>query len=614
MTKAPFSCILFRNMEYDESKIQSLSPLEHIRLRPGMYIGRLGNGTHEDDGIYVLLKEIIDNSVDEFIMHAGSKIVISRKENTCTVRDFGRGIPLGKVLDCVSIINTGAKYNDDVFQFSVGLNGVGTKAVNALSSLFTVTSYRDGKYVSITFAQGQMKSRNAGKTDEPNGTFVSFIPDPQLFGKYAFNDDFIIRRLQGYAYLNSGLTLEYNGATYRSKDGLLDLLREEVGDSNLYDIIHFRSDKLEFAFTHVPGDFGETYFSYVNGQHTSDGGTHQAAFKEGIVKGINEYFKKSWEAQDVRDGMIGAVAVKIKDPVFESQTKNKLSNTEIRSWIVGEVKDAVVDYLLKHTDQAQKLNEKIQNNERLRKELNDVRKGAREAARKVSINIPKLKDCKYHLGQSAAHTEECEASMIFLTEGDSASGTITKTRDVKSQAVFSLRGKIQNVEGMKRTIIYKNEELYNMMVALGIENGIEGLRYGKVVIATDADNDGFHIRNLLMTYFLTFFEELVTSGRLYILETPLFRVRNKNVTRYCYSEDERDQAMKEVRGCEVTRFKGLGEIDPKEFGAFIGPEIKLVPVTVTSMSGMAKTMQFYMGSNTPERKEFIMDYLLPEDI
>lgn len=601
-------------MEYDESKIQSLSPLEHIRLRPGMYIGRLGNGTHEDDGIYILLKEIIDNSVDEFIMHAGNRIVITRTENTCTVRDFGRGIPLGKVADCVSIINTGAKYNDDVFQFSVGLNGVGTKAVNALSSLFTVTSYREGKFVSITFAQGQMKSRNEGKTSEPDGTFVSFIPDPQLFGKYTFNDDFIIKRIQGYAYLNSGLTLEYNGMTYRSKDGLLDLLREEVGDSNLYDIIHYRADKLEFAFTHVPGDFGENYFSYVNGQHTSDGGTHQAAFKEGIVKGINEYFKKSWEAQDVRDGMIGAIAVKVKDPVFESQTKNKLSNTEIRSWIVAEVKDAVVDYLLKHADQAQKLNEKIQNNERLRKELNDVRKGAREAAKKVSINIPKLKDCKYHLGQSTVHAEECEASMIFLTEGDSASGTITKTRDVKTQAVFSLRGKIQNVEGMKRTIIYKNEELYNMMVALGIENGIEGLRYGKVVIATDADNDGFHIRNLLMTYFLTFFEDLVTSGRLYILETPLFRVRNKSTVRYCYSEAERDQATKDIRGSEVTRFKGLGEIDPKEFGAFIGPEIKLVPVTVPAMNTMAKTMRFYMGSNTPERRDFIMQYLLPEDI
>ena len=601
-------------MEYDESKIKTLSPLEHIRLRPGMYIGRLGNGTHEDDGIYILLKEIIDNSVDEFIMHSGDKIVVSRKDNVVSVRDHGRGIPLGKVIECVSVINTGAKYNDDVFQFSVGLNGVGTKAVNALSSSFTVTSFREGEYVSANFSKGVLKGKDSGKTTEPDGTFVTFVPDEELFGKYQYNDDFIVKRIRGYAYLNSGLSLEYNGAVYKSKNGLLDLLQDEVGETNMYDIIHYRSSHLEFAFTHVPGDFGENYFSYVNGQHTSDGGTHQAAFKEGIVKGINEYFKKSWEAQDVRDGLIGAIAVKVKEPVFESQTKNKLSNTDIRSSIVAEVKDAVVDFLLKHVDQAQKLNDKILNNERLRKELNDVRKGAREAARKVSINIPKLKDCKYHLGQSAAHKDECEGSMIFLTEGDSASGTITKTRDVKTQAVFSLRGKIQNVQGYKRTIIYKNAELYNMMVALGIENGIDTLRYGKVVIATDADNDGFHIRILLMTYFLTFFEELVTSGRLYILETPLFRVRNKATLRYCYSEDERDSAMKSIKGAEVTRFKGLGEIDPSEFGAFIGPDIKLVPVTVTAVNELAKTMKFYMGDNTPERRDFIMQYLLPEDI
>ena len=598
---------------YDESKIQTLSPLEHIRLRPGMYIGRLGNGTHEDDGIYILLKEIIDNSIDEFIMHFGSKIIITRKESTVSVRDYGRGIPLGKVIDCVSMINTGAKYNDDVFQFSVGLNGVGTKAVNALSSLFTVTSFRDGEYVSATFSKGVLKAQDKGKTEEPNGTYVSFTPDPELFGKYAYNDDFIISRIQNYSYLNSGLTLEYNGRSYKSKNGLLDLLQDKVEDSKLYEIVYYRTGKVEFAFTHVPGDFGETYYSYVNGQHTSDGGTHQAAFKEGIVKGINEYFKTSWEAQDVRNGMIGAIAVKVKDPVFESQTKNKLSNTDIRNDVVNTVRDGIVDFLLKHTDDPERLRGKIEDNAKLRKELAEVRKNAKEATRRVALNIPKLRDCKYHLGESKSHVDECENSMLFLTEGDSASGTITKTRDVKTQAVFSLRGKVKNVEGEKRTIIYKTEELFNIMKALGVEDGIEGLRYGKVVIATDADDDGYHIRILLMTYFLTFFEELVTSGRLYILETPLFRVRNKREIRYCYSEAERDEALKQIRDPEVTRFKGLGEIDPSEFGDFIGKDIKLIPVTVNGIKDLSKTMQFYMGDNTPERRDFIMQYLLPEE-
>lgn len=600
-------------MVYDESKIQTLSPLEHIRLRPGMYIGRLGNGTHEDDGIYIMLKEIVDNSIDEFIMHYGTKIVITRKDNTVSVRDWGRGIPLGKVIDCVSMINTGAKYNDDVFQFSVGLNGVGTKAVNALSSLFTVTSYREGQFVSATFSKGILKDQNKGKTDEEDGTYITFTPDAELFGKYSFNDEFIVSRLQNYAYLNSGLTLEYNGTVYRSKDGLLDLLRDKVEDTNLYDIIHYKSRTVEFALTHVPGDFGETYYSYVNGQHTSDGGTHQAAFKEGIVRGFNDYFKTSWAPEDVRSGSIGAIAVKVKDPVFESQTKNKLSNTDIRFPIVKEVQEGIVDFLLKHTDQAEKIKEKIEANAKLRKELSDVKKNAKEAAHRTAINIPKLRDCKFHLGQSKSHVDECENSMIFLTEGDSASGTITKTRDVKTQAVFSLRGKVKNVQGEKRTVIYKTEELYNIMKALGIEDGIEGLRYGKVVIATDADDDGYHIRILLMTFFLRFFEEIVTSGRLFILETPLFRVRNKNEVKYCYSDDERDKTVASMKGAEVTRFKGLGEIDPKEFGAFIGPDIKLIPVTINGIKDLAQTMEFYMGDNTPERRTFIMQYLLPEE-
>ncbi len=595
---------------YDESKILTLSALEHIRKRPGMYIGRLGNGTHIDDGIYILLKEVVDNSIDEFIMGFGSRIVIRLKESEVSVRDFGRGIPLGKVIDCVSIINTGAKYSDDVFQFSVGLNGVGTKAVNALSSYFKVTSYREGKYSTAVFSKGELVSEVSGKTEENDGTEVVFTPDPELFGDYAYNDDFVLSRIWSYAYLNTGLTLNYNNRAYKSSNGLLDLLDKEVGTENLYAIMHYQSKQLEFSLTHVGGSYGENYFSYVNGQHTTDGGTHQSAFKEGIVKGINEHFKKNWSAQDVREGVVGAIAVRVKEPVFESQTKNKLSNTEIRTWIVNEVKDAIVDFLLKNTEEAEKLNQKIINNEKLRKELNEVKKGARESAKKVSLNIPKLKDCKYHLGQSNAHQDECESSMIFLTEGDSASGTITKTREVMTQAVFSLRGKIVNVFGKKKTEIYKNAELYNMMVALGVENGVEGLRYGKVIIATDADTDGFHIRNLLMTYFLTYFEDLVLAGRLYILETPLFRVRNKTQTVYCYSEKERDVAMSQIKNNEVTRFKGLGEIDPKEFGQFIGEDMRLLPVSIPGMNEMHKTMEFYMGTNTPERREFIMENLI----
>lgn len=575
-----------------------------------MYIGRLGNGTHVDDGIYVLLKEVVDNSIDEFIMGFGSKIVIRLKGNVVRVRDYGRGIPLGKVIECVSIINTGAKYSDDVFQFSVGLNGVGTKAVNALSSSFTVTSYRDGAFSSATFEKGVLQNQNQGKCAEADGTEVSFVPDPDLFGDYAYNEDFVISRIWSYAYLNTGLSLDYNNKIYKSAHGLLDLLDKEVGSEGLYSIIHYQAKQLEFAFTHVVGSYGENYFSYVNGQHTTDGGTHQSAFKEGVLKGINEYFKKNWAPQDVREGIIGAIAVKVKEPVFESQTKNKLSNTEIRSWIVAEVKDAIVDFLLKHPEDANLLNQKIINNEALRKELNEVKKGARESAKKVSLNIPKLKDCKYHLGQSNTHQEECEGSMIFLTEGDSASGTITKTRDVMTQAVFSLRGKILNVYGKKKTEIYKNAELYNMMVALGVEGGVEGLRYGKVIIATDADTDGFHIRNLLMTYFLTYFEDLVLAGRLYILETPLFRVRNKNQTVYCYCEKQRDDAVAQIKNSEITRFKGLGEIDPKEFGQFIGDDMRLLPVSIPGMNEMHKTLEFYMGNNTPERREFIMENLI----
>jgi topoisomerase-4 subunit B len=593
---------------YDESKIQTLSALEHIRLRPGMYIGRLGDGSHYEDGIYVLLKEVIDNSVDEFIMNHGTRIEITLDDNKLTVRDYGRGIPLGKVIACVSIINTGGKFNDDVFQFSVGLNGVGTKAVNALSSFFRVVSHREGRFSEAVFEYGKLIKEKSGKTTERDGTLIEFIPDSSsdAFGEYSFDSDFIIERLWNYAYLNAGLTLVFNKQSFVSRHGLLDLLNKQVGSELLYPTIYHKSDKLEFALTHTQ-NYGENYFSYVNGQHTSDGGTHLSAFKEGILRGINEYYKKSYTAVDVRDGLTGAIAIKLQDPVFESQTKNKLGNSEVRTWIVQQTKEAIIDHLMKNSETANKLSQKIASNEKLRKELAAVKGAAREAAKKISLNIPKLKDCKYHLNQNGAKGEN---SMIFLTEGDSASGSLVSVRDVYTQAIFSLRGKVLNVFSRKRTDIYKNEELYNLMIALGLENGVEGLRYGKVIIATDADTDGFHIRNLLMTYFLTYFEDLVLAGRLFILETPLFRVRNKKETLYCYNEAQRDEAVKEIRGAEITHFKGLGEINPSEFRQFIGENMRLIPVSIASSSQMHQTMKFYMGDNTPERREFIMENLI----
>ncbi|MBI9103788.1 MAG: type IIA DNA topoisomerase subunit B [Spirochaetales bacterium] len=594
-----------KNTNYDESKIKTLSSLEHIRLRNGMYIGRLGDGSNLDDGIYILLKEVIDNSIDEFIMGTGKRIQIQVKDKKVIVRDHGRGIPLGKVIDCVSIINTGAKYNDDVFQFSVGLNGVGTKAVNALSSHFRVVSFRDGEYFEAVFQRGVLQKKHKGKKPgEPNGTYVEFIPDEEIFGEYEFLHDFIDQRIWNYAYLNSGLTLVYNKQKYESKNGLLDLLEAEVGTESLYEIGYYRGDKLEFSLTHTSA-YGETYFSFVNGQYTSDGGTHQSAFREGILKGVNEFYKKNFSGVDVRDGVAGAIAVKLENPIFESQTKNKLGNTEVRGWIANEVKSAIVDFLHKNQDTAKKLEEKIVNNEKLRKDLNAVKKEAREAAKKISLKIPKLKDCKFHLGDKKG-----EETMIFLTEGQSATGSMVGCRDVNRQAIFSLRGKPQNTYGKKRAEIYKNEELYYMMMSLGIENDMENLRYAKVIIATDADNDGFHIRNLLLTYFLNYFEELVISGRVFILETPLFRVRNKKETIYCYSETERDEAMEKLAGPEVTRFKGLGEINPKEFGQFIGEDMRIVKVNVKSMKSVPETMEFYMGKNTPKRREFIMENLI----
>ena len=598
-------------MAYDESNIKSLSSLEHIRLRPGMYIGRLGNGSHPDDGIYVLLKEVVDNSVDEFTMHFGSRIDITVLEDTVSVRDYGRGIPLGKVVECVSVINTGAKYDSEAFQFSVGLNGVGTKAVNALSSAFLVRSYREGKYVEAEFERGVLKRKKEGKApEEKDGTFISFHPDPQIFPDFHYLDDIIEERLWSYAYLNTGLTITYNKMLIKSQNGLLDLLSKKLGSEGLYPTLHFKNDHLEFAFTHTSG-YGENYFSFVNGQNTTDGGTHLAAFKEGVLKGINEFFRKSWQAPEIRDGIAAAVAIKMQNPVFESQTKNKLGSTEVRTWIVNEVREAVMDALMKDKAKAQGIQEKVTTNEKVHKEEQAVRNNAKERARKTAIHIPKLKDCRFHLDSSSAqHRKEAENSMIFLTEGDSAAGTLSIARDANTQAVFALRGKPFNVQGYKRTELYKHEELYNIMVALGIENGIDDIRYSKVVIATDADTDGFHIRILLMTFFLSYFEELVTSGRLFILETPLFRVRNKSVTSYCYSEAERDQAMAKIKGCEVTRFKGLGEISPNEFKGFIGEDIKLLPVTITSIKDIKDKMEFYMGQNTPQRREFIMENLL----
>jgi topoisomerase-4 subunit B len=598
--------------KYDESTVQSLDALAHIRLRSGMYIGRLGDGSHPDDGIYVMLKEAIDNSIDEFIMGYGKKIEIglNEKTGTVTVRDYGRGIPLGKVIECVSQINTGAKYNDDVFQFSVGLNGVGLKAVNALSSHFAVKSVREGDYVEVRFAKGIIKDKKKGKTKEEDGTWIEFTPDSTIFKKFAFQKELILKRLWHYAYLNVGLTLIFNDEKIRSENGLLDLLNEEVKDDRLYEPLHYRGKHIEFAFLHS-SSYGETYFSFVNGQYTHDGGTHLSAYKEGILKGVNDYAKKNFQGVDVREGIVGAILVKVKDPVFESQTKNKLSNGEIRGPVLQEVKDAVQNLLFKHEETGKKIIDRVLFNEKLRKELAAVKKEAKDKQKKISFKIPKLRDSKYHFGDGS---KEGEKSVIFLTEGESASASIVMTRDPLTQAVFSLRGKPMNVHGMKLELLYKNEEMYNLMSALNIEDDLANLRYNKVILATDADVDGMHIRNLLITFFLTYFEGLVVNGHLHILETPLFKVRNKEKTIYCYSEEEKQEAEKELkRGIEITRFKGLGEISPNEFKQFIAKDIRLLPVIIQNLSDIKPTLEFYMGKNTPSRKAFIMQNLVSED-
>ena len=591
---------------YDEDKIKSLSSLEHIRKRTGMYIGRIGDGADYDDGIYILLKEVIDNSIDEFIMGYGDRVFIRLDGARVTVRDYGSGIPLGKVVECVSRINTGAKYSDEVFQFSVGLNGIGTKAVNALSSRFEVRSHRNGEFSGALFERGKLTGEQKGKANEPDGTFVCFEPDPEIFGEVSFSPEHVERRLKLYSFLNAGLKIDYNGRLFISRNGLTDLLKEEASDEMIYPPLYFQSKALAFAFSHTQR-FEETFLSFVNGQYTSDGGSHLSAFREGLVKGFNEFAKSRFDGDDIREGMVGAVAIRLKEPVFESQTKNKLGNTEIRGELVGKVRETVADLLHRNPGAAEAAIAKIQETVKLRKELQSMKKMARERARATSIRVPQLKDCKHHFRK---HSGTGANTMIFITEGLSAAGSITSCRDVATQAVFTMRGKPLNVCGLQRDVMYKNEELYNLMSSLDIEDSPERLRYGKIILATDADVDGLHIRNLLLTFFLRFFEPIVEEGFVHILETPLFRVRNAKKTAYCYSEAERDVAVSETRGAEITRFKGLGEISPSEFKHFIGPDMRLRQVRMNNRRAVPAILGFYMGRNTPERRQYIMNHLI----
>ena len=602
---------------YDESKIKTLSSLEHIRLRTGMYIGRIGNGSHQDDGCYILIKEVVDNTIDEFIMGHGKEVQITLAGNRVSVRDFGRGIPLGKVVDCVSKINTGAKYNDDVFQFSVGLNGVGTKAVNALSKYFMARSHRGGEFAEAEFKQGRLKKEDTGKTKEPDGTLIEFEADPEIFKDSEFKLEFIERRLRHYSYLNNGLKLVLKTPespepkVFLSRHGLMDLVMEDLGTDGsepIYAPLHYSSKTLEFCFTHSNSRYGETFYSFVNGQFTSDGGTHLSAFREGLLKAVNEYCNGKYEGDDVREAMVGAVAIRLKDPMFESQTKNKLGNTEIRTELVNSVRLELLQFFQRNKAIAEKIIEKVKDTQQLRKELQEVKKLARERARAITLRIPQLKDCKNHFDRKK---EKGRGTMVFICEGQSAAGSITSCRDVNNQAVFVLKGKPLNVWDLKRDVMYKNDEMYNLMQSLNVEDNTEGLRFEKVILATDADVDGMHIRNLMITYFYRFFEQLIHDGHVYILETPLFRVRNKEKTIYCYSEAERDAAVKELGGKpEITRFKGLGEISPKEFAQFIGKQMRLSKIEYSAKAEAAGILTFYMGKNTPERKDYIMDRLV----
>ena len=605
------------NDSYGDDAIVTLTPREHIRLRPGMYIGKLGDGSQPDDGIYVLIKEVVDNSVDEFIMGAGRQIEVTVEDNVVTVRDYGRGIPLKSLAAAVSEMNTGGKYGGTAFKKTVGLNGVGVKAVNMLSSAFTARSVRDGEARTVVFAQGlEQSDRWESGVEEKNGTLISFRVDEEVFGPYAYNMEYVEELVKNYTYLNLGLTFRLNGRAYVSKNGLLDLLNEKMADTPLYAPIHLSGEDIEVAITHGSG-YGESYYSFVNGQYTSQGGTHQAAFREAIAKTVKEFYHKDYDASDIRTSIIAAVSVKVVDPVFESQTKIKLGSREIepgvsmRNFVLDFIGKHLDDYLHKHAETAQVLQKKIVENEKERKAISGIQKKARETAKKVSLNNRKLRDCKIHFTD---RNELAEHSMIFITEGNSASGSITTSRDVRTQAVFSLRGKPLNCYGLTKKVVYENEEFNLLQAALNIEEDMDNLRYNKVIIATDADVDGMHIRLLMMTFFLQFFPDVIRGGHLYILQTPLFRVRNKRETHYCYNEEERQQAVRKCGAqAEITRFKGLGEISADEFKEFIGERMRLDRVRLTKDDPIHDMLEFYMGKNSPERQGFIVDNLRIEE-
>ena len=606
--------------QYTEDNIRSLDWREHIRLRPGMYIGKLGDGTSADDGIYILLKEVIDNCIDEFVMGAGKTIEISIKDQQVSVRDYGRGIPLGKVVDVVSKMNTGGKYDSRAFKKSVGLNGVGTKAVNALSSTFIVESVRDQQSVTAEFHQGQLSHQTGPEeSGKKRGTRVTFIPDETIFKNFKFRSEYVVRMIKNYVYLNPGLTLVYNGEKYISEFGLKDLIEDNNKEEDLlYPVIHLKGPDIEVAITHSKTQYSEEYHSFVNGQHTTQGGTHQAAFREALAKTIRDFYGKNYEAADIRKSIISAISIKVMEPVFESQTKTKLGSTEmggempsVRSYIMDFLGTELDNYLHKNPETAQLMQSKIMQAERERKELSGIRKLARDRAKKASLHNKKLRDCRVHL--TDVKSDRSLESTLFITEGDSASGSITKSRDVNCQAVFSLRGKPLNSYGMSKKIVYENEEFNLLQAALNIEDSMEDLRYNKIVIATDADVDGMHIRLLLITFFLQFFPELIKENHLYILQTPLFRVRNKKQTIYCYSDEERRNAIAQLGAKpEITRFKGLGEISPDEFKHFIGPQIRLEPVLMDRTTSVEDLLSFYMGKNTPDRQEFIIENLKVE--
>ena len=606
--------------KYTEDNIRSLDWKEHIRMRPGMYIGKLGDGSSPDDGIYILIKEVLDNSIDEYVMGAGKTIEISVKDKTVSVRDYGRGIPLGKVVDVVSKMNTGGKYDSKAFKKSVGLNGVGTKAVNALSSHFKVQSIREDKSKIAEFEKGNLVvDDKVIPSSQRKGTKVSFTPDEAIFNQYKYRNEYIIKMIKNYVYLNTGLTIIFNGEKYFSENGLKDLLEENIADTDmLYPIIHLKGEDIEIAITHSKTQYSEEYHSFVNGQHTTQGGTHQNAFRESVVKTVREFFGKTYEASDIRKSIVSAVSIKVMEPIFESQTKTKLGSTEmggglptVRTFINDFIKTKLDNYLHKNTASAEAIQRKILQAERERKDLSGIRKLARERAKKANLHNKKLRDCRVHLGDMKK--ENRLDSTLFITEGDSASGSITKSRNVNTQAVFSLRGKPLNSFGMSKKIVYENEEFNLLQAALNIEDGIENLRYNNIVIATDADVDGMHIRLLLITFFLQFFPELIKEGHLYILDTPLFRVRDKSKTHYCYSETEKRDAIKSLKGKpEITRFKGLGEISPHEFAHFIGDNIRLDPVMLDKEMSIDQLLTFYMGKNTPDRQKFIIENLKVE--